>query len=305
MNVVRTGILLAAMTALFLTIGLLLGGQSGLIIALVMAIGMNAFAYWNSASMVLRMHNAREVDAQTAPELFHIVKDLSSRAGMPMPRVYLIDTPQPNAFATGRNPENAAVAATTGIMRVLSREELAGVMAHELAHVQNRDTLIMTVAATIAGAIGFLSQFSFFFRGGENRPNPLVAMALMIFAPLAASVVQMAISRTREYSADRRGAEICGHPEWLASALRKIEAAAQGRPMPTADRNPATAHMFILNPLSAGGLAGLFRTHPPTAERIRRLLGMPEPGDARRIRRAAPNHPSGRKSGSVPRAGNK
>lgn len=301
MNVLRTGILLAAMTALFLGVGLLLGGESGIVIAFVIAIGMNAFAYWNSGAMILRMHNAREADERSAPELYAMVRELATRAGLPMPRVYIIDTPQPNAFATGRNPENAAVAATTGIMRLLTREELAGVMAHELAHVQNRDTLTMTIAATIAGAIGFLSQFAFFFRGGSgNRPNPLIAMALMIFAPLAASVVQMAISRTREYSADKRGAEICGRPDWLASALQKIEGAARGKVLPSVERHPETAHLFILNPLSGAGMNSLFRTHPPTQERIRRLLELnADPTDPPHFGNAKPRV----RGGSVPSAG--
>lgn len=301
MNVLRTGILLAAMTALFLGAGLLLGGETGMVIAFVIAIGMNVFAYWNSGAMMLRMHNAREADERNAPELYAMVRELATRAGLPMPRVYIIDTPQPNAFATGRNPENAAVAATTGIMQLLTREELAGVMAHELAHVQNRDTLTMTIAATIAGAIGFLSQFAFFFRGGSgNRPNPLIAMALMIFAPLAASVVQMAISRTREYSADKRGAEICGRPDWLASALQKIEGAARGRVMQSVERHPETAHLFILNPLSGASMNSLFRTHPPTQERIRRLLELnADPRDQPHFGNATPRA----RGGSVPSAG--
>lgn len=300
MNIVRTGILLAAMTALFLAVGLLLGGQTGLVIALFAAVAMNAFAYWNSDAMVLRMHNAREVDERSAPQLYGMVRQLSTNAGLPMPRVYIIDTDQPNAFATGRSPDRAAVAATAGIMRVLSREELAGVMAHELAHIQNRDTLIMTVAATIAGAIGFLSQFAFFFRGqGDNRPNPLLAIALMILAPLAASVVQMAISRTREFSADKRGAEICGRPDWLASALSKIERAARGIPISSVERHPETAHLFILNPLKSNSFTALFRTHPPTEERIRRLLAMDGGSTLKRQTRRS------RSGGSVPMAGNR
>lgn len=306
MNVMRTGILLAAMTAILLVVGQLLAGEGGMMIALIAAVGMNAFAYWNSASMVLRMHGAREVDAHSAPELYQMVRELAGRAELPMPEVYIIDNPQPNAFATGRNPENAAVAATTGIMQTLSREELAGVMAHELAHIQNRDTLTMTVAATIAGAIGFLSQFAFLFGGsrGENRPHPIIMLLVMILAPLAAAVVQMAISRTREYSADRSGAEICGNPRWLASALQRIEQAASGRVMTSAERNPSSAHLFIINPLHGGGISALFRTHPPTDERVRRLLDMPTNTGKRPIsREQAPSRRSRR--GSVPVAGNR
>ncbi len=306
MNAVRTGILLAAMTGLFLAVGFVLGGEGGLLLALLLALGMNFFAYWNSASMVLRMHNARGVTRASAPDYYRLVEDLARRAGLPMPQVYVIETDQPNAFATGRSPDHAAVAATTGLLRSLSREELAGVLAHELAHIKNRDTLTMTVAATIAGAIGFLANFAFLFGGrGENRPNPIAMILVMLLAPLAAALVQMAISRTREYSADRDGAIICGHPRWLASALTKIEQLARGRVMPTAERNPASAHLFIVNPLMKGGIDSLFRTHPSTEERVRRLLAMSTGGSAsgsdggvsapvaRRIRRG----------GSVPSAG--
>jgi heat shock protein HtpX len=272
MNYLRTAILLAAMTALFLGVGYLLGGTGGMVIALLVALAMNAFAYWNSDKMVLRMYGARQVDRQGAPGFYGIVEQLAANAELPMPRVYLIDSDQPNAFATGRNPENAAVAATQGLLRRLSSEEVAGVMAHELAHVRNRDTLTMTITATIAGAIGMLANFALFF--GSNRNNPLGfvgVILIMILAPLAAALVQMAISRSREYEADRIGAEISGQPLWLASALEKIQAAAQGIDNEAAERNPATAHMFIINPLHARAVDSLFSTHPNTANRVSRL----------------------------------
>jgi heat shock protein HtpX len=279
MNYFKTALLLAALTGFVLVAGYLLGGQSGLVIALVAALGMNLFAYWNSDKMVLRMANAQEVGPEHAPEFYGIVQELAQRAGLPMPRVYLIDEEQPNAFATGRNPENAAVAATTGLLRHLSREEIAGVMAHELSHVRHRDTLIMTIAATLAGAIGMLASFGGLMGGGrdsDGRPlvNPIVAIAAMFLAPMAAMLVQMAISRGREYEADRAGAEICGQPQWLASALAKLHAGAQQIPNRAAEANPATAHMYIANPLSAGGMASLFSTHPPMEERIARLEAM-------------------------------
>ena len=272
MNYLRTAILLAAMTALFLGVGYLLGGTGGMVIALLVALAMNAFAYWNSDKVVLRMYGARQVDRQGAPGFYGIVEQLAANAELPMPRVYLIDSDQPNAFATGRNPANAAVAATQGLLRRLSSEEVAGVMAHELAHVRNRDTLTMTITATIAGAVGMLANFALFF--GNNRNNPLGfvgAILIMILAPLAAALVQMAISRSREYEADRVGAEICGQPLWLASALEKIQAAAQGIDNEAAERNPATAHMFIINPLHARSVDSLFSTHPNTANRVGRL----------------------------------
>jgi heat shock protein HtpX len=276
MNMFRTGLLLAAMTALFLVVGYLLGGQNGMLIALVVAIGMNVFSYWNADKVVLRMFNAREVDARSAPRFYGIVEQLAQRAHLPMPRVYVIDNPQPNAFATGRNPENAAVAATTGLLQNLSQEEIAGVMAHELAHVKNRDTLIMTVTATIAGAIGMLANFAFFF--GGNRDNNGLGMVgtilVMILAPIAAMLVQMAISRTREYSADREGAEICGQPLWLASALQKLEAGASRIDNPAAERNPAAAHLFIVNPLHGRSMDSLFSTHPSMENRILKLREM-------------------------------
>ncbi len=237
----RTAVLLAAMTALFGVVGFLLGGQQGMVLALIFAAGTNLFAWYSSDKMVLRMHNAVEVNARTAPDLVNMVDELARNAGLPMPKVYLIQTDQPNAFATGRNPQNAAVAATTGLLQSLSREEVAGVMAHELAHIKNRDTLIMTITASIAGAIGMLSQFAFFFRGNrDNAMGPLGVLVAIIVAPLAAGIVQMAISRTREYEADRIGAEICRQPLWLASALAKIQRAASRIDMNSAERNPAS-----------------------------------------------------------------
>jgi heat shock protein HtpX len=277
MNFVRTGLLLAAMTGLFLAVGYLLAGEGGLLIAFFVALAMNGFAYWNSDKMVLRMHNARQVTREQAPELFGLVEQLVRNANLPMPKLYILETRQPNAFATGRNPENSAVAVTRGLMEACDAEELAGVIAHELAHIRNRDTLTMTITATLAGAIGFLSQFALFFGMGRDNRNPLGligTLAIMILAPLAAMLVQMAISRTREYSADRMGAEICGRPVWLARALQKIERLAKGVDNQPAERNPATAHLFIINPLHMGGLSGLFRTHPPTADRVRRLQEM-------------------------------
>ncbi len=275
MNSLRTGILMAAMTGLFLAVGFLLGGTGGMLIAFVIALGMNAFAYWNSDKMVLRMFRARQVDRKTAPALVGIVEQLSANAALPMPKVYVIDDDQPNAFATGRNPENAAVAATTGLLRRLSSEELAGVMAHELAHVKSRDTLTMTITATIAGAVSMLANFGLFFGNSRNNPLGFVGVILiMILAPLAAALVQMAISRTREYAADRMGAEICGQPLWLASALEKIDRAARGIDNEVAESNPATAHMFIINPLHANQMDGLFTTHPRTENRIQRLRQM-------------------------------
>ncbi len=277
MNVIRTAMLLALMTALFMGVGYLIGGSGGMMIAFLLAAGMNLFSYWNADKMVLRMHHATEVDERTAPQYYGIVRDLAARAGLPMPRVYLIRNPQPNAFATGRNPQNAAVAATTGLLERLSPEEVSGVMAHELAHVQNRDTLTMTITATLAGAVSMLGNFAFFMGGSRNNNNPLGILGVLvaiIVAPLAAMMVQMAISRTREYSADRRGAEICGQPLWLASALDKIARGAKAIHNPDAERNPATAHMFIINPLSGERMDGLFSTHPNTENRIAALEAM-------------------------------
>ncbi len=275
MNMIRTAALMAAMTALFVGIGFLIGGVAGLGIAFTIATVMNGFAYWKSDQMVLAMYGAREVDEATAREYYRTVRQLAQNANLPMPKVYLIENPQPNAFATGRNPENAAVAATTGLLKMLSPQEVAGVMAHELAHVKNRDTLTMTITATLAGAIAMLANFAFFFGGHRNNAMGIFGLiALMIFAPLAAALVQMAISRTREYSADRLGAEISGHPLWLASALGKISDGAQAIDNDAAERNPATAHMFIINPLHAHAMDSLFSTHPNTEDRIVRLQQM-------------------------------
>jgi len=274
MGYVKTGILMAAMTGLFLAMGYLLAGATGALIALAVAAGMNAYAWWNSDTMVLRMHNAQEVDAHTAPELQQIIMELARNADMPTPRIYIIQNDQPNAFATGRNPDNAAVAATTGLLNRLSREEISAVMAHELAHIRNYDTLIMTVTATFAGAISMLANFAMFFRGGRDRANPIALIAMMILAPLAAGLVQMAVSRSREYEADRIGAEICGNPLWLASALQAIQNLASRIDNDTAERNPASAHMFIINPLHAHARDKLFSTHPSTENRVAALQQM-------------------------------
>ena len=273
MNYFRTALLLAGLTALFMGVGYLIGGQGGALIALVVAAGMNLFAYWNSDRMVLSMYGAHEVDRNSAPDLYNLVAELAARAQLPMPRVFLMDEAQPNAFATGRNPDNAAVAVTVGLMQQLSREELAGVIAHELAHIKNHDTLIMTITATIAGAIGMLAQFGMFFGHRDNNSGPGIvgSILMMILAPLAAMLVQMAISRTREYAADDLGARISGNPMWLASALSRIENAAHRVPNYDAERNPATAHMFIINPLSGQGMDNLFATHPSTENRIAAL----------------------------------
>ncbi len=273
MSYLRTAILLAGLTGLFMGVGYLIGGGSGATIALVIAAATNLFAYWNADRMVLSMYGAHEVDARTAPDLHRMVAELAARAGLPMPRVFIMDNPQPNAFATGRNPQNAAVAVTTGLMASLSREELAGVVAHELAHIKHHDTLLMTITATIAGAISMLAQFGMFFGGHRNNNGPGIigTLAMMILAPLGAMLVQMAISRTREYAADEMGARICGQPMWLASALSKIENAAHQVPNEDAERAPATAHMFIINPLSGQGMDNLFATHPATANRIAAL----------------------------------
>ena len=274
-NWIKTFVLMAAITALFGAIGAVLGGQTGMLLALGVAAATNLGAYWFSDKMVLRMYNAQEVDDSSAPELVGIVRELAGKAGIPMPRVYLIDEPAPNAFATGRNPEHAAVAATTGILRVLTRRELRGVLAHELAHIKHRDILISTIAATMAGAIATLAQFGGLFGGSrdsEGRSHPIMAIMIMILAPLAGALIQMAISRSREFGADHGGAEISGDPEALASALGKIERFAKGEVLPAAEEHPATAQMMIINPLSGRGLSGLFSTHPDTQERIRRLM---------------------------------
>ncbi|MEM1431552.1 MAG: zinc metalloprotease HtpX [Pseudomonadota bacterium] len=279
MALVRTAMLLAAMTALFGMAGLAIGGEAGMIIALLIAAAMNLYAFWGSDSAVLRAHNARFVTRASAPDYVGDIEDMAARAGMPVPKCYIIDEAQPNAFATGRNPENAAVAATTGLLQSLSREEVAGVMAHELAHIKNRDTLIMTVAATLAGAITMLANFAFLFRGGRDNGMGIIGvLATMILAPLAAGLVQMAISRTREYEADRIGAEICGQPMWLASALAKISGLAARIDMNSAERNPGTAHMFIVNPLHAHAHDKLFSTHPAAENRIAKLREMAQSG---------------------------
>jgi heat shock protein HtpX len=274
MNYFRTAMLLAGLTALFMGVGFLIGGQTGALIALVVAAGMNFFAYWNSDRMVLSMHGAQEIDERTAPDLFRMVRELSNRAGLPMPKVYLMENPQPNAFATGRNPQNAAVAVTTGLLHTLQPNEVAGVVAHELAHIKNHDTLIMTITATIAGAISMLAQFGMFFGGGNRENNGMGiigTLAMVILAPIAAMLVQMAISRTREYAADNMGGQISGEPSALASALAKISDAAHMIPNEDAERSPATAHMFIINPLSGQRMDNLFSTHPATENRIAAL----------------------------------
>ncbi len=306
MNVMRTAMLLALMTALFMGVGYLIGGTGGMTIAFFVAAAMNLFSYWNADKMVLRMHRAVEVDERSAPEFYAIVRDLAARAGLPMPKVYLIENDQPNAFATGRNPQNAAVAATTGLLNRLNREEVAGVMAHELAHVQNRDTLTMTITATLAGAISMLGNFAFFLGGNRENNNPLGIVGVLvaiIVAPLAAMIVQMAISRTREYAADRRGAEISGQPQALASALNKIARGAAQIPNMEAERAPATAHMFIINPLSGERMDNLFSTHPATENRIAALMEMSrDPGFGRGGGGAAPRAPDAAAARPEPRA---
>ena len=273
-NFFRTSLLIAAMTALFMAVGYFIGGTPGMLLALGVAALMNAFAYWNSDKMVLSMQNAEEVSPQRAPELYRMVEELSRNAEIPTPRVYIIRTDQPNAFATGRDPQNAAVAVSSGLLRTLDQREVAGVIAHELAHIRNRDTLTMTITATLAGAISMLAQFGLFFGGGNNRDNPLggVGALLMVFlAPLAAMLVQMAVSRTREYEADKIGAAICRDPLALASALAKISSAARRTVNVPAERNPAMAHMYIFNPLSGARMDNLFSTHPDVNNRIEQL----------------------------------
>ncbi len=287
---VRTFMLIAAMTALFGVIGLMIGGAQGMVIALLIALAMNVFAYWNSDKLALRMHGARPVDRASAPNLYSMVESLSAKAGIPTPKIYIIDNPQPNAFATGRNPENAAVAATTGLLQNLSHEETAGVLAHELAHIKNRDTLIMTITATIAGAISMLANFALFFGDSRNNPLGIVgAILMMILAPMAAAVVQMAISRAREYEADRIGAEICGNPLWLASALANLHRGASAIDNPSAEANPQTAHMFIVNPLHRHAVDGLFSTHPAMENRIARLQELAREMGVAAARPAAPS----------------
>jgi len=276
-NLLKTAVLMAAITALFMAIGSVLGGRQGMMIALVVALGMNFFSYWFSDALVLKMYNAQQVDETSAPQFYRMIRELARNAQLPMPKVYLIEEDAPNAFATGRNPEHAAVAATTGILRVLTERELRGVMAHELAHVRHRDILISTVSATMAGAISMLANFAMFFGGRDSEgrsTNPVVGILVMILAPIAASLIQMAISRAREFEADRGGAEISGDPAALASALQKIHQFAQGIPLAAAERHPETAQMMIMNPLSGGGLRGMFSTHPATEERVARLMQM-------------------------------
>ena len=275
MNTLKTGILMSLMMGLFLVVGAMIGGQGGMMIAFVIAGGMNLFAYWNSDRMLLSMYGARQVDASSSPELYNIVERLAGNAHLPMPKVFISENPQPNAFATGRNPEHAAVCVTSGLLARVSNEELAGVIAHELGHVRNRDTLTMTITAVIAGAIGMLANFAFFM-GGDRRNNPLGLVGILLvtmLAPFAAMLVQMAISRSREFEADRAGAELTGRPLWLANALQAIDTSARQIDNPSADANPATAHMFIVNPLH-GGVSGLFASHPSTEERIARLRAM-------------------------------
>lgn len=286
MNGFKTLMLLSALTALLMALGFTFGGSQGALIALVVALGMNLFSYWNSDKIVLRMHGARQVDGQSAPEFYAMVAELACRAELPMPKVYVIDSPHPNAFATGRNPENAAVAATTGLLNMLTRDEIAGVMAHELGHVKNRDTLIMTMVATVAGAISMLANFGMFFRGSDNRGNALATILAVIVAPIAAMIVQMAISRTREYGADRAGAEISGNPMALASALAKISRGAAAIPNPVAQQMPSAAQLYIV----PAHVSEMFSTHPATEKRIAALQDMagdyappaPAPASSRR-----------------------
>jgi heat shock protein HtpX len=291
MNMMRTGLLLAALTALFMVVGYALGGQGGAMLALVFAAGTNLFAWWNSDKMALAANGAQEVDEQSAPELVGMVRELAQRAGIPAPRVYVVESDQPNAFATGRNPENGAVAVNTGLMRMLTRGELAGVIAHEIAHIKNRDTLIMTVAATVAGAVSSIAQFGMFFGGSrrEGGLGPIGAIALAILAPIAAMIIQMAVSRAREYVADNEGGRIVGDPMLLASALDKIAHGAEQIPNEAAERNPAMAHMFIVNPLTGGGVDNLFSTHPDVNNRIAALQQLAQELGAGRA--AAPAQP--------------
>ena len=274
MGYVKTAMLMAAMTALFMGVGYLIGGSSGAVIALVVAAAMNAFTWWNSDRMVLRMHNAQPVAPGDRMGLHALTTELARNANLLEPKIYLIDTPQPNAFATGRNPANAAVAVTSGLLHSLTREELAGVIAHELAHIRNHDTAIMTVTATFAGAISMLANFALFFGGSRERLGLVGTLMMMFLAPMAAALVQMAISRTREYAADKAGAEICGEPLWLASALEKVAMGAARVDNRAAERNPATAHMFIINPLHGHKHDNLFATHPATENRVAALRAM-------------------------------
>lgn len=281
-NWIRTTIFLAVLTAIFLIIGNALGGKQGMVLAFILACAMNLGAYWFSDKMVLRMYNARPVTPAEAPELYQIVKNLAQRDNVPIPAIYIVDDPTPNAFATGRNPQHAAVAATSGILQILTPEELTGVLAHEMSHVYHRDILISSIAATLGGAITMIARLGMYggfgserrSDNGSSRGSGLLNLLMLFLAPLAASLIQLAVSRSREYAADEAGAKLCQHPLWLANALRKLEPANQQDPMPTAQQHPATAHMFIVNPLTAGGLNNLFATHPPIEERIRRLEAM-------------------------------
>ena len=298
MKGLRTAMLLAALTALFMGLGFTVGGPRGAVIALLFAAGMNLFTFWNADKIVLRMHNAKEMSASDCPMFVGIVAELAARAGLPMPRVYLIDSPHPNAFATGRDPAHAAVAATTGLLAVLERREVAAVMAHELGHIRNRDTLVMTMTATIAGAISMLANFGFFFNNGA-RANPLAMIAAIFLAPFAAMLVQLAISRTREYGADRAAAEICRDPRALASALAKLHHAAARIPNPVVRRNPAAAALYIV-PGAGGGSDSLFATHPDTGNRIaelERIAGEMGLREGPRVRAA---RPAGRSSALDP-----
>src|SRR5581483_6382273 len=302
MNTLRTGMLLAALTAIFMGVGFLIGGAGGSVVALLIAAGMNLFTYWNADSLVLSMNRAREVDSRTAPEFHQIVRELAAKAGLPMPRLYVMESAQPNAFATGRDPEHAAVCATTGLLNLMSREEIAGVIAHELGHVRNRDTLTMAIAATIAGAVSMLANFAFFFGGSRDNNNPLGAVGVLIaaiVAPIAALMIQMAVSRTREYSADRASAEITGRPDWLISALAKLDRGARTTPNPVAARNPAVAHLFIVNPLAGVSIGSFFSSHPATADRIAAMRAMtvmpdgPRPASVPNVGRPAYERPRG------------
>jgi heat shock protein HtpX len=278
-NRLKSFLLLAGLTALVLFIGQAIGGQTGLMLAIILAAGMNFVSYWWSDKIVLRMYNAQEVTESDAPGLYDIVRQLAQRANIPMPKVYIIPEETPNAFATGRNPQHAAVAATVGLVRMLDRRELAGVIGHELSHVMNRDTLIMTIAASLAGALGYLAQFAMFFGGSsddDDRPNPIAGIIGILIAMFAAPLIRMAISRSREYMADESGARLTDDPLALASALRKIEGGSQQIPIHSG--NPETAHLFIINPFSGGGLAGLFSTHPSTQDRVARLESMARNG---------------------------
>jgi len=274
MNIVRTGVLMAALSALFLFVGFLIAGEAGMVVALLFATGTNLYAYWNSDRVLLSMYGAKQVDETTAPELVHTVHQLVAQADMPIPKVFIVDNPQPNAYATGRSPQHASVCVTTGLLARVTGEELAGVVAHELSHVRNRDTLTMTITATIAGAVSMLANFAYFFGGRRNALGFVGLILVAVLAPIAAILVQMAVSRAREFEADRMGAELSGRPLWLAAALEKIDQTAAITDNPQAQAHPATAHLFIVNPLHGGGLSGLFASHPSTAERIARLRAM-------------------------------